>query len=116
MASAVEKKRENFEEAMKASTTCMPRKRRRGSRPASPSSVLVRLREVFMKLVMFSTMSKAGGSSSGGGSSSSTRRSGVVPKAGPPRHLDSYQIEAVEECIEFFKTSASASPRVKDAD
>ncbi|KAH0466389.1 hypothetical protein IEQ34_006492 [Dendrobium chrysotoxum] len=113
MASAVEKKGENFEEAMKTSTTCMPRRRRRGSRLASPASVLVRLREVFMKLVMFSAVSKAGGSSGGGGSSSK-RRSGVVPKAGPPHHLDSYQIEAVEECIEFFKTSAS--PRVKDAD
>lgn len=85
-------------------TQCMPRLWRKSSAAATPASLLERFREAVLKLMMISAISK--------GSSVRTRREG--PPGGSARqqhrlHPDSYQSEAVEDCIEFLKRSAEGA-------
>lgn len=90
--------------SMKASagtTPCIPRRLKSNRKIANPTTLLERLRDVVLRLIMFSAIS------SKTTSRTSTRsRSETSPVSRPCRHHDSYRSEAVEECIEFFKRSA----------
>ncbi|PKA57978.1 hypothetical protein AXF42_Ash012517 [Apostasia shenzhenica] len=92
---------------MRAITLCFPRKR--SSRPAtSPVVLLARLREVVFKLIMLSTMSKGGGGFGRSGVSEAPAAPAAT-RTNQQRHQDSLRSEAVEDCIEFFRKSASLS-------
>lgn len=80
-----------------AAVTCMPRLRRRQETFATPISLLNRLREVLLRLIMFS--------------SAVSRTKEMHHHQAPParvyhQNLDSHRSEAVQDCIEFFKRSA----------
>ncbi|KAL4187592.1 hypothetical protein AMTRI_Chr09g39760 [Amborella trichopoda] len=79
------------------SKICIPRLR---SNRLSPVSILERLREAILRLIMISAIAKGAPQS---GLSSGTR-------GGTPNHpLDSHYSEAVADCIEFFKKSACST-------
>lgn len=91
------------------STPCIPRKRRTSGRStaATPMSLLERFREVVLRLIMFSAISKGGGASRTASPRPRSRSSDSSPASRVNyRHQDSYRSEAVEDCIEFFKRSA----------
>ncbi|KAM3272383.1 hypothetical protein ACQJBY_042499 [Aegilops geniculata] len=102
--------------ARAASAACMPRLTRgrcRAStaRPAASVSLLERIRDVVLRLIMLTAVSKASVQRS-----SSSRTSS--PRAGAPgavacRRDDSIRNEAVEECIEFLKRSSAEGEAVK---
>uniref|UniRef100_A0A0D3F3B7 Uncharacterized protein n=2 Tax=Oryza TaxID=4527 RepID=A0A0D3F3B7_9ORYZ len=108
---------------MKAATTaCMPRLVRGGcrastARPAASVSLLERIRDVVLRLIMLSAVSKASVKRTGGGKASSSSSS---PRAAPPppvmtscRRDDSIRNEAVEDCIEFLKRSSAEGDAAK---
>lgn len=79
-------------------TPCMPRLMRGNGRAVTtPASLLDRLREVVLRLIMLSALSKG------------TRAQRREPAPHPCRQPDSYRSEAVEDCIEFFKKSAEGT-------
>ncbi|MQL76399.1 hypothetical protein Taro_008799 [Colocasia esculenta] len=84
-------------------TTCIPRRRRSHPRP-SPASLLDRFREVVFRLIMMTAAA-----SRGGGAQARARQGRRAHGGGGGRvhRSDSYRSEAVEDCIEFFKRSAS---------
>ncbi|KAF7070712.1 hypothetical protein CFC21_076189 [Triticum aestivum] len=102
--------------ARAASAACMPRLARgrcRAStaRPAASVSLLERIRDVVLRLIMLTAVSKASVQRS-----SSSRTSS--PRAGAAgavtcRRDDSIRNEAVEECIEFLKRSSAEGEAVK---
>uniref|UniRef100_A0A0E0HDE0 Uncharacterized protein n=1 Tax=Oryza nivara TaxID=4536 RepID=A0A0E0HDE0_ORYNI len=107
---------------MKAATTaCMPRLVRGGcrastARPAASVSLLERIRDVVLRLIMLSAVSKASVKRTGGGKASSSSS----PRAAPPppvmtscRRDDSIRNEAVEDCIEFLKRSSAEGDAAK---
>ncbi|OAY74242.1 hypothetical protein ACMD2_08711 [Ananas comosus] len=94
----------------KPPTTCMPRLRkcRGGGGVATPMSLLERFREVVLRLIMLSAVSKAA-TATAVAQTSTDRASGVG--ASVRREPDSHRSEAVEDCIEFFKRSAAAEAK-----
>ncbi|KAG1354040.1 hypothetical protein COCNU_07G001520 [Cocos nucifera] len=81
-------------------TPCMPRLvRGNGRAVTTPASLLERLREVVLRLIMLSALSKG----------PRAHRREPAPR---PCHLpDSHRSEAVQDCIEFFKRSAVGAKR-----
>uniref|UniRef100_A0A0D9XI63 Uncharacterized protein n=1 Tax=Leersia perrieri TaxID=77586 RepID=A0A0D9XI63_9ORYZ len=113
-----------------ATTACMPRLMRGScrastARPAASVSLLERIRDVVLRLIMLSAVSKASSAnkrSNGGKSASSSPRAGgwrrerSSPAAPPPatcRRDDSIRNEAVEDCIEFLKRSSAEGDTAK---
>ncbi|KAF8648118.1 hypothetical protein HU200_065021 [Digitaria exilis] len=117
--------------AMKAATTtCMPRLVRGGgcrastARPAASVSLLERIRDVVLRLIMLSAVSRASvqrTSSSARGKSSkasspraaSRNRDSDASVPGACRRDDSIRNEAVEDCIEFLKRSSADGDAAK---
>ncbi|CAL4924440.1 unnamed protein product [Urochloa decumbens] len=116
--------------AMKAATaTCMPRLVRGGggcrastARPAASVSLLERIRDVVLRLIMLSAVSRASvqrTSSSGKSSKASSpraagqHRDSDVAVAVTCRRDDSIRNEAVEDCIEFLKRSSAEGDAAK---
>ncbi|PAN19320.1 hypothetical protein PAHAL_3G264800 [Panicum hallii] len=110
---------------MKAATaTCMPRLVRGGgcraptARPAASVSLLERIRDVVLRLIMLSAVSRASvqrTSSTGSGKSSKASRHGDSDAAVAVtcRRDDSIRNEAVEDCIEFLKRSSAEGDAAK---
>ncbi|TKV94311.1 hypothetical protein SEVIR_9G285700v4 [Setaria viridis] len=117
---------------MKAATatTCMPRLVRGGgcrastARPAASVSLLERIRDVVLRLIMLSAVSRASvqrTSSSGSGKSSkasspraaSRHRDSDAAVAVACRRDDSIRNEAIEDCIEFLKRSSAEGDAAK---
>lgn len=116
-----------------AMATCMPRLVRGGgcrastARPAASVSLLERIRDVVLRLIMLSAVSRASTqrtSSCGSGKSSRKapspgdasqhRESDVyVAVAAACRRDDSIRNEAVEDCIEFLKRSSAEGDAAK---
>ena len=115
-----------------AMATCMPRLVRGGgcrvstARPAASVSLLKRIRDVVLRLIMLSVVSRASTqptSSSGSGKSSKASSSGdasrhcesdaCVAAAAACRRDDSIRNEAVEDCIEFLKRSSAEGDAAK---
>uniref|UniRef100_A0A0E0M5Y7 Uncharacterized protein n=1 Tax=Oryza punctata TaxID=4537 RepID=A0A0E0M5Y7_ORYPU len=103
--------------SMKAATTaCMPRLvrgscRASTARPAASVSLLERIRDVVLRLIMLSAVSKASVKRTGSASKASSS-----PRAAPPvacRRDDSIRNEAVEDCIEFLKRSSAEGDAAK---
>jgi hypothetical protein len=86
-----------------ATIACMPRLRRRQETFSTPISLFNRLREVLLRLIMFSSPV------------SRTKEMHQSPPARPRvyQNLDSHRTEAVQDCIEFFKRSAVLSQTEK---
>ncbi|KAL5223866.1 hypothetical protein ABZP36_010505 [Zizania latifolia] len=114
--------------AMKVPTSaCMPRLMRGGcrastARPAASVSLLERIRDVVLRLIMLSAVSKESvkrSSSSGSGKASSSPRAWRprerVPVAPPVtcHRDDPIRNEAVEDCIEFLKRSSAEGDAAK---
>uniref|UniRef100_A0A0E0B8E1 Uncharacterized protein n=1 Tax=Oryza glumipatula TaxID=40148 RepID=A0A0E0B8E1_9ORYZ len=107
---------------MKAATTaCMPRLVRGGcrastARPAATVSLLERIRDVVLRLIMLSAVSKASvkrTSGGGGKASSSSPRAAPPPAVTSCRRDDSIRNEAIEDCIEFLKRSSAEGDAAK---
>ncbi|CAN6288449.1 unnamed protein product [Urochloa humidicola] len=116
---------------MKAATaTCMPRLVRGGggcrastARPAASVSLLERIRDVVLRLIMLSAVSRASvqrTTSSGKSSKASSPRaagrhrdSDDAAEAVTCRRDDSIRNEAVEDCIEFLKRSSAEGDAAK---
>ncbi|ONM00929.1 hypothetical protein Zm00014a_007605 [Zea mays] len=115
-----------------AMATCMPRLARRGgcrastARPAASVSLLERIRDVVLRLIMLSAVSRASTqptSSSGSGKSAKASSPGdasqhresdtCVAVAATCRREDSIRNEAVEDCIEFLKRSSAEGDAAK---
>ncbi|CAD6204889.1 unnamed protein product [Miscanthus lutarioriparius] len=115
-----------------AMATCMPRLVRGGgcrastARPAASVSLLKRIRDVVLRLIMLSVVSRASTqptSSSGSGKSSKASSPGdasrhresdaCVAAAAACRRDDSIRNEAVEDCIEFIKRSSAEGDAAK---
>ena len=115
-----------------AMATCMPRLVRGGgcrastARPAASVSLLERIRDVVLRLIMLSAVSRASTqrtSSSGSGKSSKASSPGdasrhresdaCVAAAAACRRDDSIRNEAVEDCIEFLKRSSAEGDAAK---
>ncbi|GLU19771.1 hypothetical protein SLE2022_359990 [Rubroshorea leprosula] len=79
---------------------CIPRFRGNKNRRTLPMTLLERLREAAFRLIMLSALSKA---SNDGGSSPDLR----PRKYYYPAHDQTYQSEAVADCIEFIKKKSS---------
>ncbi|KAF0923028.1 hypothetical protein E2562_003266 [Oryza meyeriana var. granulata] len=114
--------------SMKAATTaCMPRLMRGScrastARPAASVSLLERIRDVVLRLIMLSAVSKASvkrSDSGTNGKASSSPRAGWrrerAPTSAPVtcRRDDSIRNEAVEDCIEFLKRSSAEGDAAK---
>ncbi|XBH89836.1 hypothetical protein VPH35_081653 [Triticum aestivum] len=102
--------------ARAASAACMPRLTRgrcRAStaRPAASVSLLERIRDVVLRLIMLTAVSKASVQRSSSGRTSSPRAGATG--AVTCRRDDSIRNEAVEECIEFLKRSSAEGEAVK---
>lgn len=113
--------------------TCMPRRVRGGgyrastARPAASVSLLERIRDVVLRLIMLSAVSRASTqrtSSSGSGKSSKASSPGdasrhresadaCVAVAAACRRDDSIRNKAVEDCIEFLKRSSAEGDAAK---
>jgi hypothetical protein len=118
---------------MKAATaTCMPRLVRGGgcrrastARPAASVSLLERIRDVVLRLIMLSAVSAASvqrTSSTGSGKSSKASSPRTASRHGDSdaavaavacRRDDSIRNEAVEDCIEFLKRSSAEGDAAK---
>ncbi|OEL30592.1 hypothetical protein BAE44_0008389 [Dichanthelium oligosanthes] len=113
---------------MKAATaTCMPRLVRGGgcrastARPAASVSLLERIRDVVLRLIMLSAVSRASvrrTTSSGSGQSSKAStppaaRDSDASVAVACRRDDSIRNEALEDCIEFLKRSSAEGDAAK---
>uniref|UniRef100_A0ACD5U7E3 Uncharacterized protein n=1 Tax=Avena sativa TaxID=4498 RepID=A0ACD5U7E3_AVESA len=104
--------------AKMASFGCMPRLTRGSCRastaqPAASVSLLERIRDVVLRLIMLTAVSKASvqrSSSRGSRASSSPRAAAVAVTC---RRDESIRNEAVEECIEFLKRSSAEGDAVK---
>ncbi|CAD6212247.1 unnamed protein product [Miscanthus lutarioriparius] len=117
-----------------AMATCMPRLVRGGgcrvstARPAASVSLLERIRDVVLRLIMLSAVSRASTqrtSSSGSGKSSKASSPGDASRhresdacvaaaaAAACRRDDSIMNEAVEDCIEFLKRSSAEGDAAK---
>ncbi|KAL6639539.1 hypothetical protein ACP70R_023269 [Stipagrostis hirtigluma subsp. patula] len=119
-----------------ATAACMPRLVRGGggggcrastARPAASVSLLERIRDVVLRLIMLSAVSRASvqRTSSGGGGGKTTKASS--PRAGGRhrdsdasaaaavacRRDDSIRNEAVEDCIEYLKRSSAEGDAAK---
>uniref|UniRef100_A0A5K1AE75 Uncharacterized protein n=1 Tax=Nymphaea colorata TaxID=210225 RepID=A0A5K1AE75_9MAGN len=84
---------------------CMPSLK---GRDASPVSLLERLRELMFRFIMISAISK------GSTTETRTRR----PGDGAVRrrcHPDTHHSEAIADCIEFFKKSATSPAEKEEA-
>ncbi|CAN6299745.1 unnamed protein product [Urochloa humidicola] len=114
---------------MKAATaTCMPRLIRGGggcrastARPAASVSLLERIRDVVLRLIMLSAVSRASvqRTSSGKASKASSPRTAGRHRGSDAaltvtcRRDDSIRNEAVEDCIEFLKRSSAEGDAAK---
>ncbi|CAN6283547.1 unnamed protein product [Urochloa humidicola] len=110
-----------------ATATCMPRLFRGGvgcrastARPAASVSLLERIRDVVLRLIMLSAVSRASvqRTSSGKSSKASPRAAGRhrdsdAAVAVTCRRDDSIRNEAVEDCIEFLKRSSAEGDAAK---
>uniref|UniRef100_A0ACD5TQ30 Uncharacterized protein n=1 Tax=Avena sativa TaxID=4498 RepID=A0ACD5TQ30_AVESA len=106
--------------AKMASVGCMPRLTRGSCRastaqPAASVSLLERIRDVVLRLIMLTAVSKASvqRSSSSRASSSPRADARAAAVAVTCRRDDSIRNEAVEECIEFLKRSSAEGDAVK---
>jgi len=114
--------------AMKAATAaCMPRLVRGGgcrastARPAASVSLLERIRDVVLRLIMLSAVSRASVQRTSSGKSSkassqraaSRHRDSDAAVAVACRRDDSIRNEAVEDCIEFLKRSSAEGDAAK---
>ncbi|KAE8815189.1 hypothetical protein D1007_07514 [Hordeum vulgare] len=108
--------------ARAAGAACMPRLTRgrcRASsstaRPAASVSLLERVRDVVLRLIMLTAVSKASVHRSSSSSRTSSPRAGrgAAAVAVTCRRDESIRNEAVEECIEFLKRSSAEGEAVK---
>ncbi|PUZ39594.1 hypothetical protein GQ55_9G335000 [Panicum hallii var. hallii] len=114
--------------AMKAATaTCMPRLVRGGgcrastARPVASFSLLERIRDVVLRLIMLSAVSRASVQQTTSGKSSKAsspraagrHRDSDAAVAVACRRDDSIRNEAVEDCIEFLKRSSAEGDGAK---
>ena len=114
--------------AMKAATAaCMPRLVRGGgcrastARPSASVSLLERIRDVVLRLIMLSAVSRASVQRTSSGKSSkassqraaSRHRDSDAAVAVACRRDDSIRNEAVEDCIEFLKRSSAEGDAAK---
>ncbi|KAL6854332.1 hypothetical protein ACP4OV_019235 [Aristida adscensionis] len=117
-----------------ATAACMPRLARGGgcrastARPAASVSLLERIRDVVLRLIMLSAVSRASVQRTTGGGGGKAKASSS-PRAGTGRHRDSVvdtsvatvacrrddsiRNEAVEDCIEFLKRSSAEGEAAK---
>ncbi|CAM0957451.1 unnamed protein product [Alopecurus aequalis] len=110
--------------AKAASAACFPRLTRGSCRastaqPAASVSLLERIRDVVLRLIMLTAVSKASVQRSSSSRASSPRADGWHAGRDPAavavtcRRDDSIRNEAVEECIEFLKRSSVEGDTVK---
>jgi hypothetical protein len=105
--------------AKAASAACFPRLTRGTCRastaqPAASVSLLERLRDVVLRLIMLTAVSKASVQRSRSSSSrTSSPRAAGAAVAVTCRRDESIRNEAVEECIEFLKRSSAEGDAVK---
>ncbi|KAM0912792.1 hypothetical protein ACQ4PT_012596 [Festuca glaucescens] len=107
--------------AKAASAACMPRLTRGSCRastaqPAASVSLLDRIRDVVLRLIMLTAVSKASvqrSRSSSSRSRASSPRADGAAVAVTCRRDDSIRNEAVEECIEFLKRSSAEGDAMK---
>ncbi|KQJ96361.1 hypothetical protein BRADI_3g22670v3 [Brachypodium distachyon] len=107
--------RSNKQGAMKAATTaCMPRLTRRvrasTARPAASVPLLERIRDVVLRLIMLTAVSKHASVHRSGSSGGKEEAAGSMTTC---RREESIRNEAVEECIEFLKRSSAEGDTVK---
>ncbi|CAN6311480.1 unnamed protein product [Urochloa humidicola] len=111
-----------------ATATCMPRLVRGGggcrastARPAASVSLLERIRDVVLRLIMLSAVSRASVQRTSSGKSSKAsspraagrHRDSDAAVAATCRRDDSIRNEAVEDCIEFLKRSSAEGDAAK---
>ncbi|KAG6700824.1 hypothetical protein I3843_08G126000 [Carya illinoinensis] len=97
----------------KISSLCIPRLRgnaacaNKNNKSVSPMTLLERFREAVLRLIMLSALSKATSNGTGSTADAQTRRC-CYPN-------DSHHSEAVADCIEFIKKTASADEENRES-